>query len=241
MPVFTKNEVRIHFEEIGTGFPVLLFAPGGMRSAIPFWETQPWNPIEVLSPHFRVIAMDQRNAGQSTAPVSEENGWHSYTSDHLALLDHLGIERTHLLGGCIGGPYCMGVVKRASERVAAAVLQQPIGLSSENREAFYEMFDSWAAELRKVYPEVQDRAWSGFRERMYGGSAFLFNVDRDFIRVCPTPLLVLMGNDLYHPAEISREIVDLAPKAELVEQWQDPDTVGQAVERVLRFLREHTP
>ena len=51
---------------------MLLFAPGGMRSAIPFWETQPWNPIEALSPHFRVIAMDQRNAGQSTAPVSEE-------------------------------------------------------------------------------------------------------------------------------------------------------------------------
>ena len=135
----------------------------------------------------------------------------------------------------------MGVVERASERVAAAVLQQPIGLSSENREAFYEMFDGWAAELRKVYPEVQDRAWSGFRERMYGGGAFLFNVDRDFIRVCPTPLLVLMGNDLYHPAEISREIVDLAPKAELVERWKDPDTVGQAVERVLGFLREHTP
>ncbi len=60
-----------------------------MRSAISFWARSPWNPIETLSDRFRVIAMDQRNAGHSTAPIHSGNGWHSYTADHIALMDHL--------------------------------------------------------------------------------------------------------------------------------------------------------
>ena len=91
--------------------------------------------------------MDQRNAGKSTAPVSGEDGWHTYTADHLALLDHLGIEKTHILGGCIGGPYCLGLIQTAPNRVASAVLQQSIGLEN-NRDVFYGLFDEWAGEIR---------------------------------------------------------------------------------------------
>ena len=124
MACFERDGTRLYFEEHGEGFPVLLFAPGGMRSAASFWRSAEWDPIETLKLHFRVIAMDQRNAGQSTAPVSANDGWHTYTADHLALLDHLGIERTHVLGGCIGGPYCFGMMAAARQRVGAAVLQQ---------------------------------------------------------------------------------------------------------------------
>ena len=96
MPVWEQNDVRIHYQETGSGFPVLLFAPGGMKSAISFWERMPWNPIDVLSPHFRVIAMDQRNAGESQAPISGEDGWHTYTDDHVGLLEALQIDRPML-------------------------------------------------------------------------------------------------------------------------------------------------
>ena len=61
MPVFKRDDVELYYEEHGTGFPVLLIAPGGMRSAVSFWERTPWNPIDQLAPHYRVIAMDQRN------------------------------------------------------------------------------------------------------------------------------------------------------------------------------------
>ena len=44
MPHFERRDIRLYYEESGSGFPVLLFAPGGMRSAIPFWENAPWNP-----------------------------------------------------------------------------------------------------------------------------------------------------------------------------------------------------
>ena len=240
MPTFENDDVEIHYIERGEGFPILLFAPGGMRSASGYWKDSPWNPVTELSASFRVIAMDQRNAGKSTAPVSHDDGWHSYTADHLALLDHLEIECCHVIGGCIGGPYCMGLIQAAPERVASAVLQQTIGHSGENRPAFYEMFDSWKQEIADRHPSVSEADWNSFRSNMYDGD-FLFNVDRDFVRNCTTPLLVLLGNDLYHPEVISRELAAIAPNAELIEEWQEPEVVGDTVKRVRAFLEANTP
>ena len=237
MPVFERDNVSLYYEEFGEGFPILLFAPGGMRSAIRFWRGSQWDPIEVLSPHFRVIAMDQRNAGQSRAPVAADHGWHTYTADHLALIDHLGLDRLHVMGGCIGGPYCMGVMQAAPDRIAAAVIQQTIGLDN-NREAFYEMFDGWAQAIRDDHPDVQDEDWSSFRSNMYDGD-FLFNVDKAFVESCGIPMLVLLGNDLYHPEITSREIAALAPNATLMEQWKDPEQDGTA-ERVIEFLKANS-
>jgi pimeloyl-ACP methyl ester carboxylesterase len=239
MPTFERDDVALHYIERGDGFPVLLFAPGGMRSAAGFWKNSPWNPVEELPDRYRVIAMDQRNAGRSRAPVRDGDGWHTYTADHVALLDHLGIDRCHVIGGCIGGPYCLGVMQAAPERVAAAVLQQPIG-AHENRQAFYEMFDSWQREIAADHPEAREETWRAFRSRMYDGD-FVFSVDRDFVRGCEIPMLVLMGDDLYHPQVTSREIVQLAPKAELVERWKEEDVVAETVARVRAFLEANTP
>jgi len=254
MPDFERDGVVLHYIEKsasgiekgaddGAGgkdaFPVLLFAPGGMRSAAGFWKNSPWNPVDALSDRYRVIAMDQRNAGKSRGPVTGLDGWHTYTADHIALLDHLGIDRCHVIGGCIGGPYCLGLMQAAPERVAAAVLQQTIG-AHENRQAFYEMFDSWAQEIAAEHPEASEDDWKAFRSRMYDGD-FVFNVDRDFVRACPTPMLVLMGDDLYHPQVTSRELAALAPRAELVEHWKDDAVVDETVARVRSFLEAHTP
>ena len=238
MPIFRRDQVNIHYEIKGDGFPILLFAPGGMLSAASFWENAEWDPIKTLSPHFTVIAMDQRNAGSSRAPVSRSDGWHSYAEDHLALLDHLNIDQTHLLGGCIGGPYCLGVIKAHRERVASAVLQQSIG-SDNNRELFYAMFDNWADEIKDEHPEVKAEDWLAFRSNMYDGE-FLYNVDRDFVAACSVPMLVLMGSDPYHPETISRELADLAPNATLIEEWKNPEKDG-TVAAVISFLKAATP
>ncbi|MFW6093430.1 MAG: alpha/beta fold hydrolase [Pseudomonadota bacterium] len=237
--MFRNGEVELYYEEHGYGFPVLLIAPGGMRSAVSAWERAPWNPIDDLSGRFRVIAMDQRNAGRSRAPVRAEDGWHVYAQDQLALLDHLGVERFHVVGMCIGGPYCMGLIQAAPERVAAAVLLQPIG-HLDNREAFYAMFDDWANELKPERREVPDAAWESFKHNMYDGD-FLFNVDREFVAGCRTPLLVLRGDDHYHPSEISREVVRLAPDARLIEQWKEGEQQAGARSEVLAFLDANTP
>lgn len=238
MPTFEQGEVELYYETHGEGFPVLLIAPGGMRSAIEFWERTPWNPIDDLKDEFRVVAMDQRNAGRSRAPIAAGDGWQRYTSDQLALMDHLGIERFHVAGMCIGGPYCMGLIEAAPERVASAVLFQPIGLEN-NRQAFYDMFDGWAGELEQQRPEVDEAAWESFKHNLYDGD-FLFNVGRDFVRRCPVPLLVLCGDDLYHPQRISREIVELAPDARLIERWKEGEDREAARVAVREFLRSHT-
>ncbi len=239
MAVFERGDVTLHYELHGSGFPILLFAPGGMRSAVPFWRGSEWDPIEALAPHFQVIAMDQRNAGQSTATVSADDGWRTYTDDHIALLDHLGIERTHLMGGCIGGPYCFGVIERAPERVCSAVLQQSIGNDGNNRELFFAMFDQWADGLKEKMPSVTEETWTSYRANMFD-QPFLYNVSRDFVAACQTPLLVLMGSDPYHPETISREIARLAPNARLVERWKDAAADG-TVATVVAFLEAHTP
>ena len=178
--------------------------------------------------------MDQRNAGKSSAPISAADGWDTYTGDHIALLDHLEIKQCHLMGGCIGGSYSLGMTKAAPQRVSAAILQNPIGLSPRNREMFYSMFDTWADGF-KVKRNLDDGALREFRDRMYG-TDFVFNVSRDFVRSCKTPMLILCGNDDYHPKETSKEIAALAPNAELVENWKTSEVVGATVKRVREFL-----
>ena len=239
MSTFESNEVTIYYEEYGSGFPILLIAPGGMHSTISAWANGPWDPIEHLSPNYRVIAMDQRNAGRSRAPIRDTDGWHVYTEDQLALMDHLGVDRFHVAGMCIGGPYCMGLIQAAPERVASAVLFQSIGLS-DNRQAFYDMFDSWADVLKPDREDVAPEAWEPFKQSMYGGE-FLFNVTREFVAGCQTPLLVLCGNDLYHPEPTSREIAELAPRAEFIEHWKEASQRPQAKAKVAEFLAANTP
>lgn len=239
MPVFERNGTRIEWWEAGEGFPVLLFAPGGMRSAADIWGTSPFDPRETLSGSFRVISMDQRNAGGSTAPVTAADGWHSYAEDHIALLDHLGIERCHLMGGCIGSSYCLGVLRADASRVAAAVLQNPIG-HHENQDLFYAMFDGWADALLEQRDDVDPAALPPFRERMYGGD-FTFNVDRDFVAGTETPLLILAGDDAYHPRPIAEEIAALAPNNEMILEWKSEEAAAAAAADVTAFLERHTP
>lgn len=236
MPIFERPGCSLHYEVHGEGFPLLLLAPGGMRSSIAFWERAPWNPLRELSSSFRLIALDQRNAGRSRAEVTASDGWHSYAEDHVALLEHLGIDRCAVLGGCIGCSFALGLMQAAPSHVSAAVLQNPIGLH-DNRAAFYALFDSWADELRASRPAVPAaEALGPFRERMYGGD-FVFNVARDFVRRLDTPLHVLCGSDPYHPTPISHELCALAPEARLVEGWKEriPETVAD----VRAFLAAH--
>ena len=75
MPIFRRGEVSIYYEDSEENLPaVLLLAPGGMKSSLRFWEGTPWDPRVHLKEKFRVVAMDQRNAGHSKAPISSQDG-----------------------------------------------------------------------------------------------------------------------------------------------------------------------
>jgi pimeloyl-ACP methyl ester carboxylesterase len=240
MRSFSRGEIRIAYEVHGAGYPVLLLAPGGMRSNIGFWQRTPFNPILELREHFQVIAMDQRNAGASSAPVHASDGWHTYAEDQLALLDELGIERCHLFGGCIGGAFALALIDRAPTRVSAAVLQQPIGRSDSNRETFHALVQGWAEELLRERPELTAEALASLESNLYDRD-FAFSVTGEQVARCSVPLLVLRGDDQYHPSAVSEEIARIAPRAELIRAWKTGDDLAQAVTRVRAFLLEHTP
>lgn len=247
MPVMRHDDAEIYYEEFGQGFPILLFAPGGLRSRLEMWHhpaggpRRVWNDwTEVLAGDYRVIAMDQRNAGQSRAPIRADHGWHTYAADHLALMDHLGHQRFHTLGGCIGGSFCLKLCEVAPERVTSAVLQNPIGLHPAFPEYFPEGFIEWSAERRAGRPDLDAAEMAGFGRNMWGGD-LVFCVDRDFVRHCPVPTMLLPGTDKPHPAATSAELAELLPGVEVVTDWRGPEHLENQRRRVMAFLAQHTP
>lgn len=240
MPTYRRGEATIHYDERGAGFPLLALAPGGMRSTIEFWQHAALNPWLSYAGNFRVVAMDQRNAGSSSGPLDAGDPWRMYADDQLGLLDHLGIDRFAVLGCCIGGSFILKLVERAPERIVAAVLEQPIGVQDSNREMFAGMQSSWADELAGARPDLPRGEIDTFLAAMWG-QEFVVSVERRVIESCPVPLLVLPGIDDFHPTETGRQIAAMAPNAEVIEPWKDtPERISAATERVRVWLQDKT-
>jgi pimeloyl-ACP methyl ester carboxylesterase len=233
---FERAGATIRYAVHGSGFPVLALAPGGMKSRAEAWTKAPWNPVAALADRYRVVVVDQRNAGGSTAPVTGTEDWDTYTADHLALLDHLGVERFHAIGMCIGGPFVLNLIRTAPDRVAKAVALQPIGRDATNRDLFYELFDGWAVDKHGEHPEAGPEQWAGYREGLFGGGHTLFSVPDAWLATITTPLLVLQGADPYHPTSASRFLAASVPGARLVEDWKEPADLPATATTIADFL-----
>lgn len=234
------DQAAIHYEERGSGPPLLCLAPGGMRSTVDMWRNAAIDPWSSYGADFRLVAMDQRNSGSSTGPLDADDPWGMYAADQLAVLDHLGIDRFLVLGCCIGGSFILELLERAPERVMAAVLEQPIGVGPANRPLFAELQRSWAEELLSGRLDLDAEGVSRFLDAMWGRRDFVVSVEREAIANFTTPMLVLPGIDDYHPTETGREIVGLAPASEVLEPWKDtPEHVAAATDAVRRYLLDH--
>lgn len=241
MAAYSRGDAVLHYdvEGVDDGFPVLLIAPGGMRSCNERWNAMPWNPRVALADRFRLIGMDQRNAGRSTAPVDARTGWAAYRDDQLGLLDELGITRCHVIGMCIGGPYVVGLLRAAPERFASAVLLQPVGIDG-NRDVFYEIFENWQDEIAGSHDEAGTDDWTAYRSNMWDGE-FVLTATPDEIAAIDVPLLVAMGNDEFHPQSTSRRIAELAPDVTFLEHWKEEDCLPATDAAIKNFLASHTP
>ena len=240
MPSFEHHGARIYYEEFGQGFPILTFAPAGLASVIDVWSqpSAPIDPTTEFATDFRVIAMDQRNAGgQSRAPITAQDGWDSYTADHIALLDHLGIDRCHLYGQCIGGSFIINLLKAQPERVASAVLAQPIGRVGALAPGRPARFNAWAESL-EGHPEASQPVLDAFCHNLYA-AGFVYCADRGFVSTIRTPCLVLAGNDEAHPWPISEELSKLLPNCEFIAEWKAGAELKAAKAGVKEFLAKH--
>jgi pimeloyl-ACP methyl ester carboxylesterase len=241
MPSFEHHGVQIYYEEFGQGFPIVTFAPAGLASTIVVWgeASAPINPTTEWAANYRVIAMDQRNAdGRSRAPITAQDGWDAYTADHIALLDHLRIDRCHLYGQCIGGSFIINLLKKQPERVAAAVLAQPIGRVGPLPATRSARFDAWAESLTD-HPEATPQVLDRFYHNLYD-PGFVYCADRDFVKTIKKPCLVLAGNDEAHPWPISEELSKLIPNCEFVAEWKTGAALTAAKSRVKEFFAKHT-
>jgi pimeloyl-ACP methyl ester carboxylesterase len=235
-----KGGVTIHYETWGRGPALLLLAPGGLRaSRIESWANAPWNPIEALANRYFVVAMDQRNTGPSVAPISGTDGWSAYADDQLAVMDELGVDQFGVLGMCIGGAFIMALVAGAPQRVRAAVALQPVGRSGGNRDEFRTLFEQWRADIAPAHPEATDGDWEGMWSNLFGADHTLWSVPDSFLPTVTTPLLVLQGDDVYHPREASRLLAATVPGAALVEHWKDPAHQADARAAIDTFLARH--
>ncbi len=223
MSFYEKGPVRIHYEEAGSGFPLLLIAGGGLNSTIA-GLTNPFNVIEEFKGEYRCIAADLRNAnaGQSSGPLEIDRPWDSHTDDQLGVMDHLGINKFMVMG-----------------------FAQPSGSRPEMRDLFYETnMKGWGPELVKRRPDITMEMVDKFLTKMYRTNPdFVFTVTRDFVRNCQTPVLILPDDIPAHPYAVAMEAAMLAPKAEVsLFPWKEPkERIPLAVRQIRSFLRAHRP
>jgi pimeloyl-ACP methyl ester carboxylesterase len=243
---YEKGPVRIHYEETGSGFPLLLIAGGGLNSTMA-GLTNPFDAIGEFKGEYRCVASDLRtaNAGQSYGPLEIDRPWDSFTDDHLAVMDHLRIDKFMVMGFCIGGPLIWNLLKRAPNRVVAAVLAQPSGWRPEMPTLSYDTnMQGWGPDFVKRHPEVTMATVEKFLTKMYRSNPdFVITVTRDFVRSCQTPVLILPDDIPAHPYKVAMEAAMLAPKAEVsMFPWKEPkERIPLAVRQIRSFLRAHRP
>ena len=118
MPFATINGIKIHYQIQGSGPPLLMFAPGGFGSAMSRWtaaggkrEWQEMDGLAALSRHFRTIAYDRREAGQSGGRI-EPLTWDLYVQEARGLLDLAGAQQAIILGSCMGAALALAFAVR---------------------------------------------------------------------------------------------------------------------------------
>jgi pimeloyl-ACP methyl ester carboxylesterase len=130
MPTTTIDGITTRYEVMGQGAPLLMFSPGGFDATLEKWHTlgvyAKTQMMASLTAHFQCIVFDRRETGHSGGRVQRIT-WADYAAQGKGLLDHLGITRAHLMGGCMG---CAPVVAFAAahpEATRSMVLYWPVG------------------------------------------------------------------------------------------------------------------
>ena len=248
MPLFTKGDVSIHYEEVGSGFPLLIIPGGGLNSTIKSLDTSvPFNPMTVYKDDFRCIAADLRNSatGESSGPLETDRPWDAYSDDHLGLMDELGIDKFLVMGFCIGGPMVHNLLRLAPDRIVGAALMQPSGFSPEHPDLFYQNnIKGWGPPLCEKRSDVTMDTVHDFLTSMYTDrSDFVFTATRDFVSSLQTPILVAPDDVPAHPYACAMEVASLAPNSDVtIYPWKDTQKhIDEVVEHARRFLKQNAP
>ncbi len=141
MPTAIIDGIKTNYDVLGDGPPLLMYSPGGFNAVIDTWRTQGVYAkvkfLDHLPKRYKCIVFDRRECGLSGGRV-ERVAWADYVRQGKGLLDHLKIERAHIMGGCMGTSCAFAFGVQAPERTLSLVLFWPVGgakyrLSSHQR------------------------------------------------------------------------------------------------------------
>ena len=245
MPFYRKGDVRIRYEEAGSGFPLFIIYGAGLNSIVSY-PAGAFDAVAEFRSEYRCITMDLRNAngGESLGPLDFDRPWDAHTNDQLGLLDHLGIDRFLVMGFCIGNPLIWNLQRLAPGRIVASVHATPSGVDPRYPDFFIKNnLAKWAPGLIASRPEISMEMVHRYLDRMYSGVDFVLTVSRDFVRDCRTPLLVLPDDVPAHPYAVAMEMARLAPNSQVsLFPWKhSQETIALAVRHVRSFLRANRP
>ena len=194
-----------------------------------------WMPV--LARHFRIVRPDMRGFGQST-PMPADYPWsiERIIDDYIALLDHLGIKRFHLIGAKVSGGIALAFAARHPDRVQTLVALSPPVRGSDDKERYVSWLDhikrhgveSWARmtmgnRLGSAFPPEGAEWWIKLMGRTAQSTQIGFigavpSVDvtpgLSDIR-CPTLVVTTTGSAL-HPPEQLRQWQVKIPDSELL-------------------------
>ena len=133
MPFATINGIKVNYQIQGSGPALLMFAPGGFGSVMSRWtaaggkrEWQEMDGLAALSRHFRTIAYDRREAGQSGGRI-EPLTWDLYVQEARELLDFAGAQQAIILGSCMGAALALAFAVRHPTVCRGLYLHWPVG------------------------------------------------------------------------------------------------------------------
>jgi pimeloyl-ACP methyl ester carboxylesterase len=151
MPTTVIDGIDTRYEVQGSGPPLLMYAPGGFDATVEKWSSlgvyARVKPLEALAKRYTCITFDRRECGRSGGRV-EPVGWTHFVAQGAGLLDHLGIRRAHLMGGCMGCSPVIAFAVAHPDRVASMVLWWPVG-GAKYRMKGQSRFDEHAAFVRE--------------------------------------------------------------------------------------------
>jgi pimeloyl-ACP methyl ester carboxylesterase len=122
--------IATRYEVMGSGTPILMYAPGGFDATLEKWSTQgvyaKIKLMEHLPKAYSCIVFDRRECGKSGGRL-ERMTWERYVAQGKGLLDQLGIARAHIMGGCMGCCPVAAFAVAHPEMTLSMILYWPVG------------------------------------------------------------------------------------------------------------------
>lgn len=249
VPYIKINEHEVYYNDSGSGEAVIFLHNG-------FYSTTTWDGVRAqFAADYRVIDYDRAGYGRSSNLDSLEGDMvETGVAELEALVSHLGLERFHLVGHCIGGAIAFLYTVNHPEQVIKLVAEA-VGYYGDDRSLLktdmtFIPFDEIDGGLRSTLKEMHGEGYARkFWENISAhNESYIMSADYDIrgrIKKVKCPTLIISGDrDFYFEAEIATSIYKKLRRTARL--WILPNTGHDVhleqpedfIKQVLTFLRE---